>query len=468
MSLAIKINGQLVDINTQLPTTIDLINPHLLYDIIPESTIKLPDMPYSPRNQRVFGYWDEPTAGGAVPEYLFEYVFGGELIREGVFALKEASQKNGYIGDTKEEFAKFFGDYQDKLLTEITEFGSLPFSTASITYDDAYCLPTIVNTTFYADKGPSIGYSGKVNDYAGGQYIGSPLVPMFFVKWVIQKIAQITNTTITGDFLEHPAYSKLILFNLRAIDGATTVMVNQHLPELTVEQFFLELRKLSNLKFNFNPVQKSLEINFWEDDLQQPAVVDWSDKGLIGEIKVPEPNTRIQLGYKLDSADALTKDKPVELSDYITPEYSGQMYSGIAKVISEFSTTLVNSETGLAEVRQEGVTEQFAQLTKKVSPKLLFWHGFQDGYPKALPSWGNYTLYWNGPTGLKVNHWSELEQMRANQFYLKKELILNEVDLAKLDFSKKVYLNGVEYLIAQLSGEMPITKPFSGLLIFYK
>ncbi|NBB32085.1 hypothetical protein GVN22_27445, partial [Cellulophaga sp. BC115SP] len=50
-------------------------------------------------------------------------------------------------------------------------------------------------------------------------------------------------------------------------------------------------------------------------------------------------------------------------------------------------------------------------------------------------------------------------------FYLKKELILNEVDLAKLDFSKKVYLNGVEYLIAQLSGEMPITKPFSVLLV---
>jgi hypothetical protein len=112
MSLAIKINGQLVDINTKLPAMIDLINPHLLYDLIPESTIKLPNMPYSPCNQKVFGYWDEPMSGGAVPEYLFEYIFGGELVKEGIFALKEASQKNGYIGDTKEEFTKFFGDYR--------------------------------------------------------------------------------------------------------------------------------------------------------------------------------------------------------------------------------------------------------------------------------------------------------------------------------------------------------------------
>lgn len=470
-SLNLKINGQTVDVSTEISPTLDLINPHLLYDMIPESNIKLPNLPFSPRNQKVFGYWEEPQTGGNVPEFLFEYVFGGELIHEGVFSLKEASQKNGYVGDTKEEFSRFFGDYQATLLTEIKEFGTLPLAVVNGVHSnsgtEAYCLPTIVNTAYYGDKGASIGYTNKVNDYVDGAYLltNTPRVPFMFVKWILLKIAEITQTTITGSFLEHPDWSKLVLFNLRALDGANVVTVTQHLPELTVETFLLELRKLPNLKFSIDPVNKVFKIDFWEDDLVLPAITDWSDKGLIGEVKVPEPNPRLQLGYKLDAADALAKDKPAELADYVTPEYSNQYYTGIAKVTSEFSITLVNEATGLAEVRQEGVTSQFEQLTKKVSPKLLFWNGIVDGYPRALPTINGTSLYWNGTDGLRAKHWSVLESMRAGQFYLKKEILLNEVDLAKLDFTRKVFLNGVEYLVAQLSGELPITKAFSALLV---
>lgn len=470
-SLSLKINGQTVDVSTETPAPIDLINPYLLYEIIPESNIKLPNLPFSPRNQKVFGYWDEPQTGGNVPEFLFEYVFGGELIHEGVFSLKEASQKNGYVGDAKEEFSTFFGDYQTTLLTEITEFSTLPLAVTNGVHSnggtEAYCLPTVMNTAYYADKGASIGYTNKVNDYADGAYLltNSPHVPFFFVKWVILKIAEITQTTITGSFLEHPDWSKLVLFNLRALDGANVVNVSQHLPELTVEVFLLELRKLPNLKFTIDPVNKIFKIDFWQTDLILPAITDWSNKGLIGEVKVPEQNPRLQLGYKLDSADALAKDKPAELADYVTPEYSNQFYTGIAKVSSEFSTTLVNATTGLAEVRQEGVTAQFEQLTKKVAPKLLFWNGIVGGYPRALPSVNNTSLYWNGEGGLRAKYWAILENMRAGQFYLKKDFVLNEVDLARLDFSRKVFVNGVEYLVAQLSGELPITKPFSALLV---
>lgn len=470
MSLVVKINGQAVDIDTA-PTPIDLVNPHLVYDWIEESSVNLPKIPYSANNQRVFQFWDEPQSGGNVPKLNFEYIFGGELIQEGVFRLKEASQKNGYVGDAKGVFSSFFGDYQTTLLTEITAFGTLPLAVVNGVHSnggiEAYCLPTIVNTAYYAEKGASIGYTNKVNDYVDGAYLSanSPRVPFFFVKWVILKIAEVTQTTITGSFLEHPDWSKLLLFNLRALDGANVVNVSQHLPELTVEAFLLELRKLPNLKFTIDPINKIFSIDFWQTDLILPAVTDWSNKGLVGEVKIPEQNPRLQLGYKLDSADALAKDKPAELADYVTPEYSNQYYTGIAKVTSEFSTSLINATTGLAEVRQEGVTEQFEQLTKKVAPKLLFWNGIVGGYPRALPSLNNTSLYWGGENGLKAKCWAISEEMRARQFYLKKDFVLNEVDLAKLDFSRKVFVNGVEYLVAQLSGELPITKPFSALLV---
>lgn len=467
--IQIKINGQVCDVELK-PAVVEWVNPHLLYDGIAESVVQLPNFPFSARNQKAFGYWEETQVGGAVPSYYFEYVYAGELLHEGVFALKEASQKNGYVGAAQEVFSYFFGDYQRKLLTEIDDFGTLPLTEIAGVHTNlgtaAYCLPTVINMAYYADKGASIGYTGKVNDYAGGGYLTSntPRVPFFFVKWILKKLALITNVTIEGSFLEHPAFGKLVIVNLTALDGASEVTVKRHLPELTVENFLLELRKIPNLKFVFDPVRKHLQIDFWEDDLLLPATADWSEKGLTGEVKVSEPNPRLGLAYKLDSADALAKDKPALLADYSSPTTT-QVYTGIATITTAFSTTLVDSTTGLAEVRQEGVTVQFEQLSKKVAPRLLFWNGIQNGYPRALPSLGGYSLYWHGNQGLQAKCWKQLELLRAGQFYLKKDFHLNEIDLAKFDFARKIHCNGVDYLVASLIGELPITKPFSALLI---
>ena len=235
--------------------------------------------------------------------------------------------------------------------------------------------------------------------------------------------------------------------------------------ELTVESFFLEIRKLPNLSLLFNATEKTLEINFWEDKLKAPTALDWSNKAVQGETKVMEQNTRIQLSYELDGSDALMKDKPVETSDYVTPQFVGQSYIGIAKVTSKFSTLLVDAGSGLAVTKQPGITATNQQLTQKCAPRLLFWNGLVAGKPTALPSLGAYSLYWNGVNGLKANHWSILETARAEQFYLKKQLELNEVDLAKLDFSKKVHVNGVDYLVAQVDYSLPIVKAVDVLLV---
>lgn len=464
--LEVQINGQQVDVSER-GLDLSLTNPHLLYDAIPISQISVPTFPATARNQRVFQYYHEPTANGAVPELSWKHYFRGDLIREGFFLLSEASATAGYKGSFDEKLNQFFGDYQDKTLQEI-DFGTLPLtlSASGVVTDggqNAYCLPTIINADYFADNGG--GYGGKMNDYVSGAYAGSstPKVPHFFVPYILQRIATLTRTTITGNFLTHATWSQLILFNTR--EAVSNVTVAQHLPNLTVIQFLLELRKLSNLKFDFNAVTKNLKIDFWEDCLTAATTIDWSEKAVKGETKIAETKTRLQLGSELDGADALMKDNPAAVQDYITPIYAGYTYGETAKVISKFSTLLTDATTGLAICRQQGVTATNTQLTNTFAPRLLFWHGVTGGKPKATNELNAISLLWNGTNGLAAKSWKETEAMRAKQFYLKKNFVLNEIDLVKLDFSKKVHVGGVNYIIANIEVDNPVTKEAVCLLI---
>lgn len=468
MSLEIRINGQALDITPKSKLQMDLRNPHLTYDSIPENTVKAPVFPITPRNRQAFGFWDEAQSGGAVPEYLWEHFYNGELIKYGYYLLNEANNKSGYTGDFSDKISRFFGDYQDKPLTEL-DFGTLPLVGAA-TYSNigmlAYCRPTIINPDFYGTNGATISYTGKMNDYAGSAYVAnSPAVPMFFVSYILKRIAQITGTTIEGNFLTDATWNKLILYNTRSLDALTTITVARHLPELSVVDFFLELRKLPNLQFDFNSVEKKLKINFWEDSLALEPVADWTSKAVRNETKRPEKAPRLQFGFELDGGDGLMKDKPAVMSDYVSPLYSDSVYDGIAPLKMKFSTLLVDEATGLATSKQVGISENFAQTTAKFSARLLFWNGIVTGYPRALPTLNGKSLYLTGADGLAVKSWKRTEAMRNQQFYLIKSFVLNELDLAQLDFSRKIHYAGMNYLIGQISIENPVTAAANCLLV---
>jgi len=160
----------------------------------------------------------------------------------------------------------------------------------------------------------------------------------------------------------------------------------------------------------------------------------------------------------------LTKDKPEILADYVTPGVDGDT-STPSKLTSKFSTLLTDPATGLATAKQAGITEQFGQLANKFSARLLFWNGLQAGLPVATASRGVYSLFWTGPTGLATMFWKETEQHRQRRFYLERELALDSVDLATLDFSKKVHINGVDYFVVNVAITLPIKEPAKTLLV---
>lgn len=468
----IRIDGESLDLTEELKIPIDLVNPHLTYESIPNSKATIPNIPFSLRNQRIFEYAEMPQAGNDLYSYDCELIYNGALIYQGKAYVKSANPLTGYQLEVGDDLGRFFGEYQDQLLSDL-DLGDilLPAKLTPVTNiagQATCCFPVILNPDYYGTNGASINYNGIVNDYNNGYTNVGPKVPMLFVNFLLQQIAKLTGVTISGSYLQHPTWSQLILCNWRALDGRTTVKVNDHVPGWTIPYFLLELRKIPNLKLSFDRIKKSLKIDFWEPDLTAVPTVDWTDKAVPGHDKFPEFNRRLQLSVDVDTSDGLLKDKPAEMLDYISAPVCNMLGSdaiGLVKVTMNLSTFVVDSETGLPIAKQTGVTEYFNQLGVSTKPRLLFWHGMIDETPTALPEHNNISLLINGTNGIAETSWKRTEEMRRQMFYLQKSFVLTETDLAMLDFSKPMFYCGLNYLVVQVAVELPIILPATILLV---
>lgn len=470
----IRIDGESLDLGESLKLPVNLVNPHLTYEQIPNSVVNIPNLPFSTRNQRIFEYCEMPQAGNDLYSYLCEVINNGALIYQGKAYVKNGNPKTGYQLDASDDLGRFFAPFADIPLNEL-DLGTValpdPLAAAVLVGGrPAVCFPTMLNQDYYGTNGPALfpAYSGFVNEHDGTAYTTTgPKVPMLFVGFILDRIATLTGVTISGPFLSHPVWQQLILSNWRALDGDQVVTVNRHVPAWTIGKFILELRKVANLRYKFDTPNKRLDIDFWEPFLDRPAAKDWTLKATPGHEKYSEFNRRLHLAFELDGGDSLMKDKPEILADYFTPATGnlGGDAITLVKVPLSLSTFLMDDTTGLPIAKQTGVTKEFNQLAVTTAPRLLFWHGMTEDVPLASPDLGGISLYLNGPAGIAATSWKRTEQMRAEMFYLKKGFVLTETDLAMLDFAEPIYYNGLEYLVAHVVGDLPVKKEFTCLLI---
>ena len=69
------------------------------------------------------------------------------------------------------------------------------------------------------------------------------------------------------------------------------------------------------------------------------------------------------------------------------------------------------------------------------------------------------------PASLAATCWKETIALRQRMFYLKKDFVITETDISKLDFGKKHHVDGVDYIIAQLNVGVPVKGKAQALLI---
>jgi hypothetical protein len=405
----------------------------------------------SAKNRVLFGFADNLQVTGA-SRYQAQTFYGGQLLQEGIGVLVDPDGR-GYQLAVDEPLGEFFGTYQTMPLNELP-LPTLSFPAETLPREIyvagqlAVCFPEVINPGYanpgfisssssLASSSPST-YSGRMNDAEG------VVVPAISVRYLLQQLASLTGTSLTGTLFDHPALSKLILMNTQALATPGVVPLASHLPAWTIGQLLLELRKVVNFSYRFQAVKRKMVMGLTDDIFRQAATVDWSDRADRQYKKRQELNRRLQLTFELDTNDQLLKDRPAAVADYVSPGTE----PGIAKITSKLCPMLIDSVQGLPIMNQVGGSTW---------PRLAFWDG-----AKATNTLGGITLDW---ASLREHFWKETERFRAGMFYVERNLQLTPTDLAQLDFGLKKHVVGVDYLVVRIVVNLPTSQAAQCLLI---
>ena len=74
-------------------------------------------------------------------------------------------------------------------------------------------------------------------------------------------------------------------------------------------------------------------------------------------------------------------------------------------------------------------------------------------------------LFFNDDVGIDNRFWKNTVANRLKRFYLEKGVILNESDIALVDFKQKIYVNGTLFFLVNANVSLPIEKETVVLLV---
>lgn len=449
--LDIRIDGQQADLTPGTQLTLERFNSMFDFTTVPGTKVMDFSLPDTPTNRRIFGHPGHAQAPSPRRRWGCEKYLSTNLIETGYVKLKEIS--TSYSLYFTQNLGQIFGDYQDRLLSEITELGTSPAPAPGATGLPFGFMP-IANPSFYGNAAPA-GWNGIVND--PGTSFGQQ-VPYFFVESVLKRFGELTGWTFAGEFWESSFLKKLQFYNLTAIDGASSVVWSNHLPDLTAGRLLIELRNLFNLYLDFDVRRKICRIDLADSVLAADRVLDWTLMAGPGGVKSPDTNSRLELGYDLDSNDAELKPVPPGMDVYRTAETPLTEGATLLPIRSKFST--------LVQSAGRYVTDQvgYSSINKDSKPvscfRLLVSTENRGGVPLVVNGVGVRELTWPGENGLVNRFWQGYERFRADTMLVRKNVLLRPADLATFSFRNKVHISGVNYLVgllkANLGNEGPV------------
>lgn len=451
----IRIEGYSVDLRPDAALTLERFSPLLDFNSVQGSRVYGFTLPSTPTNRRVLGYFYQPQVGYDNRRYTCEKYVDGQLVEVGYVKLHQVTEAGFELYFTQ-NLGEIFGDLQNVPLSEI-DFGTMAMPTPVAVVDPltaACAWPVIENPSFYGNQAAPVGWSGHMNPYAGGQYASEPLVPQYFLRWVMQQYGALTGWNFRGEFWNDADLQRLLLFNLYELSGHGGVFrLQSHLPPLSMPSLLIDLRKLFNLYMEFDVRRRTCTLDFAENVLAGNLIVDWTAKAAPSHVKLPDLTSRLELSYDIDSSDALLKPIPPSMDKYVTPETVLNEGGSLMPIRARVSTLLTNPG-GMATLQQPGITTANKENRNGGTPRLLLYNGMVGGLPLATSAHGNRSLLWHGPNNLVERGYRLFEGFKESTFLVKKSLVLTPADLARFSFRQKVHIKGVNYLVGSLKASL--------------
>lgn len=412
-------------------------------------------MPFTPTNDKIFGYYRHNTMALPNRQNYAEYSIAGYILERGFMNIVDCTETD-YVVAFTQNLSEFFGKYQNELLSNMP-FGSEAIGSPVKAPDHLtakYGYPTINDALFYGTNTQS-GWSQKINEWSGATLNANARCPQLFLRWVFEKIAELAECQFDGDFFQTELYKRGVLINTYSLDDATSITFANHLPEMTITDFIFAFRRAFNLAMYINVQTRTISLRLADNLLAQPTTLNWTSKVLPNNSRKPELANRLQLDWELDQADAQMKGLPLPtgFDKYTAPE---TQYGTIYEIKTKLST--IPMVGGTATIEQIGITNRFGQGNNKFSLRLGLWAGNS----VVTNTHSGYLLAFSGANNIRDKFWVNFEKFRAKTAAKKVIANLNALDLQKINWhnnpeaEQSIYILSKAYYVHSVSPLLPL------------
>jgi hypothetical protein len=440
--IEVRIDGQPMDMARDSTWEQEIYNPLLQLDGLVVSKglgISLANTAY---NNKILNWPGKVHGKPNKRMYACDVLMKGNLIDSGYAYIRNAA--NELVLDYTGNAGGFFGAWQNMKLSEV-DLGTVSMpstlagwnATRTHTHSSGgYVLPTVGNTAYY--KVVPGSWDNKMNGYVAGSYVANtPKVPMFYVKHILNKIALLAGVNIVGDYWTNEL-NDIVLFNTKeATDG--TNEVRQYMPDVTVVELLMAIRKLSNMVILIGAGTKTMRLSDGAMLMAGSVKVDWSSR--MGKVSgTPKVSDGLVLSTVADSTDGLRTDGFYKA--YPAPDMGEPV---VTKIESAASGLMINA--GIPTCQVQGRTAE--QPDGKWGLKLINWNG------------GNASNVMGGKvmnaTGMMPN-WLGIDRWLRDSYYVETVAALTAIDVAWAsdcmrglrDEAAVVHVHGANYVLSKL------------------
>ena len=421
------------------------------------------DIAGSPKNRRLFGFSDFLEVGFKKDGLQVQVRAGSKILKRGLLTISVS--ESGFAGHLKLDIGSISDKIRELKLT------SLPFKSfllgKNLNEVTTKLLESAKNTnwreipyTFLPTKNPDFiadftknnapnSPPPLINSFKNGAFVftdlkSTPIVPYFYLSYILSAIAGWLGFSLKGDFSLHPAVEKIVIYNPHCISihtinpiqspsyQAYSACGQNHLPPLTVADFFKALCSFFCCRIKIDDMAKELDISWKKTVFEKPSYRDWREKliAITGQEASPAAGYTLttQVAKKLDGG-------PPEKDEYILGD--GKLKIELKAGTLDFISENIPGETAFWKIPTD---KRVGDIASGDFPlQFLFTNGFQKHPTSGFES-PSFNLKISGEKGLfNFSHKRWFYQTRGGKL-IKAKFLLHENDIHALKDEDIIYI----------------------------
>lgn len=470
-----KYNDQTLDVPSNTSLGIEGFSPILRRGEIPGLKVYNTELLQTPRTRKALGLPEVLAATDRQRQWnKVELYLGDILWNVGTLKLRESTNSR-YSVSLHTDAADLAVQVNGKRLRDV-DLGS---ETADYNINNLYgtrnhAFPVVYNPDFYEDENPD--YYGYLNYYHGGTYSANPggqrkysRVPMVFAMHVLTKIVQNAGYYgVTGPAASDTRLLRALVINNRSIDAGTeafepTVVLNQHMPDISVGAFLIDICVCFGLYLKTNPLTGWVELHYLRTPFQVQTYLDWQRKAYAAYKIEPNDFAGIEFAMAEPENDTLFDNKPAWLR-YAIDGTAQKVETECVPILTE---TLEDTDTAktwtVGTMRSQGRSPMYPDLgDADTGLRLGFYQVVNDSggnpYPQITDTYDGLTLRFEGSGGIVENFYTEYVDFLREAERVTRNVRLTLPEFRTFDFANKVMIDRLKFFVDRFQASVDAQK----------